>query len=336
MNSDKGPSGRAAGGHARMSSMTPDERRAQAKSAAAARWSGAIKTATHDGVLKIGDAEIPCAVLEDGTRLLTQAGFLGALGRSTKPKGRSQQVADGLPPFLNTKSLTPLITQEIIDTTVPVLFKTTTGAKALGYRAELLPKVCNLFLSARDAGLLTTQQQDVAIKSDILIRGLAQVGIVALVDEATGYQKDRAADALSQILEAFIAKELQPWVKTFPPEFYEQMFRLRGLPFPSVSVKRPQYFGLLTNNIIYDRLAPGVLNELKRAVPRNEDGRPKAKYFQNLTANFGYSKLKEHIGAVVALMKISSTWDGFLSLLNKHYTKYGDTIPLPFDDGRGL
>ena len=76
-------------------------------------------------MLKIGDLEIPCAVLDDKTRVLTQAGFLDALGRSTKPKGRSQTVADGLPPFLNTKSLTPLITKEIIEATVPVVFRTT-------------------------------------------------------------------------------------------------------------------------------------------------------------------------------------------------------------------
>jgi ATP-dependent DNA ligase len=43
--------------------------------------------------------------------------------------------------------------------------------------------------------------------------------ISALVDEATGYQKERAADALARILEAFIAKELQPWIKTMFPQF---------------------------------------------------------------------------------------------------------------------
>lgn len=102
-----------------------------------------LPQATHTGELTIIDAVIPCAVLEDGTRLLTQAGFLSALGRSPKPKGRPQTVADGLPPFLNTKSLKDLITQEIIETTAPIFFRTKSGAKAHGYKAELLPKVCN-------------------------------------------------------------------------------------------------------------------------------------------------------------------------------------------------
>jgi hypothetical protein len=39
-----------------------------------------------------------------------------------------------------------------------------------------------------------------------LLRGFARVGIIALVDEATGFQRDRTKDALSKILEAYIAK----------------------------------------------------------------------------------------------------------------------------------
>src|SRR5262249_50378000 len=155
------------------------------------RWNKDIPQATHIGDLVIGDAVIPCAVLEDGTRLLTQAGFLSALGRSPKPKGRSQTVADGLPPFLNTKSLKGLITQQIIDTRALIFFRMPSGAKAHGYRAELLPKVCNLFLDARAQEKLTAQQETIASKCEMLVRGLAEVGIIALVDEATGYQEVR-------------------------------------------------------------------------------------------------------------------------------------------------
>jgi hypothetical protein len=109
--------------------------------------------------------------------------------------------------------------------------------------------------------------------------------IIALVDEATGFQRDRAKDALARILEAFIAKELQPWIRTFPTEFYQEIFRLRGLEYPTDSVQRPQYFGILTNDVVYKRLAPGVLEELKKVTPKNEAGRPMGKYFQMLTRN---------------------------------------------------
>src|SRR5690606_15503057 len=147
-------------------------------------------------------------------------------------------------------------------------------------------------------------------------------GIIALVDEATGFQRDREKDALAQILEAFIAKELQPWLKTFPPDFYEEMFRLRGLPYPNLSGKRPQYFGVLTNSVVYDRLAPGVREELQKGIPRNEAGRPTAKYFQKLTQNAGYPKLREHLGSVVTLMKLSDTWEDFMAKLDRLHPKF--------------
>ena len=177
-----------------------------------------------------------------------------------------------------------------------------------------------------------------------MMRGLAHVGIVALVDEATGFQNERAKNALAQILEAFIAKELQPWVQTFPTDYYQELFRLRGLSFPRESVKRPQYFGHLTNDIIYKRLAPAVLDELRRVTPRNEDGRPKAKYFQSLTANAGYPKLREHIGKVIAMMQLSTDYADFKVKLERLLPPYTDQIPLPLgipgqhdnDDNQGI
>jgi hypothetical protein len=56
-----------------------------------------------------------------------------------------------------------------------------------------------------------------------LLRAFARVGIVALVDEATGFQDIRARDDLHKILEAYIAKELLPWTKRFPNEFYKEI-----------------------------------------------------------------------------------------------------------------
>lgn len=173
------------------------------------------------------------------------------------------------------------------------------------------------------------------------MRGLAHTGIIALVDEATGYQADRARDALAKILEAFIDKELQPWVQTFPTEFYKEMFRLRGLDYPTDTVKRPQYFGILTNDIIYKRLAPGVLNELKHITPRDEVGRYKHRFFQRLTRNIGYPKLREHLGAVIAYMQTSMDWGSFMLKLNQFKPRYGENYVLDIgyeqeDDGKGL
>ncbi len=168
--------------------------------------------------------------------------------------------------------------------------------------------------------------------ADVLIRGLAQVGIIALVDEATGYQRDRAKDALQQILEKFIAKELRPWIKTFPEEFYENLYRLRGLQYPKDTVKKPSYFGHITNNIVYDRLAPAVLEELKKITPRNSEGRHKQQLHRRLSGDVGHPKLREHLASVITLMKICDSYPAFEAFLDKTHPKFNETLPLPLID----
>lgn len=328
--------GRAKGGHARAAKMSPAERSANAKKAADTRWSENLTEAvcgSPDRPLRIGDIEIECYVLEDGTRVITQSSFLHSLGRHRKPAGQRQMT----PPMLQGRALAPFVTAEIIEKSQPITFRMPNGARAMGYNAELLPEICEIYLKARDSKKLPYNQEHVAQRAEILVRGLAHVGIIALVDEATGYQEVRARDALALILEAFIAKELQAWVRTFPDDFYRELFRLRGLEFPTATVQRPKYFGTLTNNIVYERLAPGVLDELKRVTPRDANGRPKAKYFQHLTTNIGYPKLREHLGSVVTLMKLSDDWSDFALKLDRIHPRVGHTLPLPFDDtGTGL
>jgi P63C domain len=98
------------------------------------------------------------------------------------------------------------------------------------------------------------------------------------------------------------------------------------------TVQRPRYFGVLTNDSVYDRLAPGVLDELKKANPKDETtGRRKHKNFQWLTNNIGYPKLREHLGAVIATMKLSSDWYDFKTKLGKNYPRQGRPTQLAFD-----
>jgi len=270
-------------------------------------------------------------------RVITQRSMIRAIGL-TRGGVRSDLEAEKgagaeLPRFAAQNWIKPFLGNDLeLALRSPVIFKLPgAGAIAYGYPATILADVCDAILRSRDEGGVGPRQLGIVKQADILVRGFARVGIVALVDEATGYQRDRAKDALAKILEAFVAKELQAWVQTFPADFYEQMFRLRGLEFTSASVQRPRYFGILTNDLVYKRLAPGVLSELKRVTPRNDGGRPTAKYFQSLTSNVGYPKLKEHLGAVVALMRISKSWAQFINMLNEHYPRYGDTLMLPLD-----
>jgi hypothetical protein len=206
----------------------------------------------------------------------------------------------------------------------------------MGYDARMLPKVAEVYLKYRDAlnaerKPISERYQKIIGASDVLIRGLAQVGIIALVDEATGFQRDRAKDALARILEEFIAKELRPWVYTFPDEFYQHLFRLRDLEFPKDRVKRPQYFGHLTNNIIYDRLAPKVREALRNEIPRNPDGRLKHHMHRRLSEDVGHPKLKEYLSSVVTIMKLSESYKDFMEKLDRIHPRYGDNYSLPLD-----
>lgn len=343
-----GASGRRRSGKARMSKMSNEERRELGKRGAAKRW--AIQKNRTDrvyepeawGDLPIIGHTVPCAVISvqgEVVRLVSERELVKSLGGkrggSHWLRARADADAANLPPILSASNLRPFINAELRDglaTRYPYKVPGRTGFVANGLRGELYPMICDVFLKARDAGDLLDSQIDLATSADILMRALAHTGIIALIDEATGYQTKRAIDGLARILEAFIAKELQPYIQTFPADFYEHLFRLRGLDYKIDSVKRPQYFGCLTNDIVYKRLAPGVLNELRKVAQRNDSGRPTHKYFQRLTANVGYPKLREHLGAVVAIMKLSSSYLDFISKLDTVSPRYGQNWLLPFND----
>lgn len=327
------PTGRAKGGIARQASLTPEQRSDNARKAALARKElASLPKATHgsaDHPLRLGDVEIPCYVLEDGTRVLSQRGMVAGLGMTY---GSGQGGADRLTGFAGGKAISSFINKEMMALiTSPIKFRHSSGGGvAFGYPATLLVDICDAVLAARRAGALQKQQEHIAHQAELLVRGFARVGIIALVDEATGYQKDRAKDALAKILEAYVAKEIQPWVKTFDSDFYEHMFRLRGLEYPPEKPTfRPQYFGVLTNDIVYRRLAPGVLAALKE---ENSKGEKKGKLHQHLTAGFGRQNLVKHLGKVVALMQVSNDWSDFMQKLNKVAPRYGETIELALEE----
>jgi hypothetical protein len=328
---------------ARAESLSEEERSEIARKAASARWHSDLPKATHLGELKIGNKIIPCSVLEDGTRVLARDGVLKAIGRTGNPKSKrgDEEVFD-VPIFLRAENLKPFITDDLVGSSKPILFQPLMGGSgggggtAFGYKAELLPAICEVFLDANEAGVLRQNQKHIAETCKILYRGFAKVGIIALVDEATGYQYDRARRALEQILEQFISKELLRWVKTFPDEYYQHIFRLKGWKMSEIPNRRPVIFGRITNDLVYERLAPKVLDELKRLTPRDQKGRLKHKYFQRLTDDVGHPKLRELLASEITLMRVfdDGEWGQFYKALNKALPKQ-TKLPL-FDQVDGL
>jgi hypothetical protein len=329
------------GGKARANSLTPERRKEIAQKAIKARWDKhravaepVIPNATHgssDHPLKIGDIEIPCYVLEDGRRVITHSGMISSLGMS-KGGGSNPSAGDRLARFATGKLLEPFATKDLRAGTEPILFHTPNGILAYGYEATILADLCEMVLAARQAGVLQKQQYHIAQRCEILVRGFARVGIIALVDEATGYQYARARKALEDILEEFISKELVKWAKMFPDDFYREMFRLRQWQYTPNSTRRPVHAAKLTIDLIYKRLAPGVLHELQKLTPRNDKGRLKQKLFQRLTEDVGHPRLREHLASVIALMRAFDTWEQFYRKLDRVFPKFNDTPLLKFMD----
>lgn len=335
---EKHAQGKAAGGIARASKMSQEERSASARKAAAAKSEAAkLPSVTHKGEISIGGITIPCIVISNGMRLITESGMSDSIlgGRSGASKRIKKKAAEGdgapFPVFLAPSQLKPFISKDLEEGPLLGVRYSDDGRAMLGFEASLLPQVCEVWLKARQAGALQDQQQAKAQKAEVLMRGLAHVGIIALVDEATGFQKDRAKDALAKILESFVAKELRPWVSTFPADYYEQLFRLYGYPFPPEGNPqwRPQFFGKITNEVVYNRLAPDLLPELKKAASKAER---KAKLHQWLTNDIGHPRLREHLSSIVTLLKLSRSPEEFRDMVDRIHPRFGGTMQLDFNE----
>jgi hypothetical protein len=320
------------GGRRRAEMLTAEQRSEIARAGAAARYG--VPTATHFGELSIGNLNLPCAVLPDGTRVISQGGVTTAFGPVSGGWQSRQRASDEdtgeLPPFLIAKSLKTFISNELRTlVSAPRKYRDPRGGPIrIGFEATLLPKVCEVWLQARDARSLTKIQLPVAERADLLMRGLAHVGIIALVDEATGYQEYRDKQALQAILDAFLRKELAAWAKRFPDEFYEHIFRLRGWKWKGRSTNPPQVVAAYTKDIVYARLAPHILEELERRNPI-EDGKRKGAHHQWLTEDVGHPALAQHLHAIITLMRVSKSWDQFKLMLDIAHPKRGDTLQLP-------
>lgn len=279
--------------------------------------------ATHKGTLHIANVDIQCFVLEDKRRVITGRSLTKAIGMRGRGPGASR--------IYTHQSLKPFIGPDLVHAIEnPLQFKWG-GLPTTGFEATILREICEAILNARDANMLNTEQElRYAMAADTLIRAFATVGIIALVDEATGYQAERDKDELQTILAAYMAPELLPWTQRFPPEFYEQMFRLWNWQYSPLSLKRPRLVGRLTSQLIYEKLPPGVLDELRRKNPADETGRRKHKHHQFLSKDVGNPHLDKQLVAVMTLMRISPNWRVFMSHFERAFPSEVEQMKFEF------
>ncbi len=343
--------GRAKGGHARAAKLSPEERSSIAKKAANKRW--ADKAEPDDGStrvlesfkskLVIAGSPIPCAVVVGPTgvqRVLSETGLTNAVlgdrsGASKRKKKATAEAGAPLPIFLAPRQLYPFISNELLEGPLKPIDYYDGSRLVRGYDAQVLPAVCNIWLKAREAGALQDQQLDKAQKAEILLRALAETGIVALIDEATGYQTVRPQNALQSYLELVIRRELAVWAKKFPDEFYENIYKLKGWKWPGMSKNRFSVCASYTTNLIYDRLGPGITEELISKTPKNEKGYRPNKLHQWLSDDIGDPMLATHMHSILMFQRLAIangySWKRFLHMVDQVLPRRGNTLELPFE-----
>ena len=299
--------------------MESPKRQDICKKAAMERWHPTTPLAPYNGTLKLADYEMPCDVLEDGTRLLRRKQFLKAMGRGTLGgKTLQRSIDQNLPIILTANNLTPYRTPEIVLTLSEIKFRLPNGQKVVGFPAQALPEVCKIYLNARKDGVLNKQQLKIASQCEIMLMAFARVGLDALIDEATGYQNVRDRNALQKLLEKYVYDEVREWTKRFPDDFFQQAYKIHGWQYPRLTGKNhPQYLGKFINKYIYDKMPPGVLEELKKKNPMNENGNRQHRHHQFLTQDIGNEKLKEQLNIVTTVMKISKNMNEFKDYMEK-------------------
>lgn len=308
--------GAAKGGRARANVLSPEERRDIARKASAARWGKVGHHTTWDdlanseaehrapktadglpysqfrGTLRIGDMELECHVVDDGRRLLTQREVVRLISGGRK-SGNLGRYLERIPVFNDYRP-------EPIPFRVPAV-----SQPAFGYEGTDLVEICERYLDARAQGVLKPTQQRLAQMAETVVRACAKVGIVALIDEATGYQAVRAKNALQLKLQAFIADDMQEWARMFPDEFWLELARLEGIRYSPRA--RPLRWGKYVMAFVYDAIDEEVGAELRALNPNPHYRRNHHQWLKQ----FGRDRVHDQIQRVIAIMKLCDQMKDF-------------------------
>lgn len=332
------------GGAARAAKLTPDQRSEIAKKAAEERWAkvAGLPLETHTGVLRVGDG-IGCSVLDTGKRVFSVSGLVRAFGMGAK--GRAP-LPDGalVPPVMAAANIRPYIADELYEKmAAPISYRSMHGGRpGLGYEADILNLMCDALLDARAAGVLRKPQMRAAYAAEVLTRAFAKVGVIALIDEATGYQADRASDELQRLVAAYVVEDMRPYVGLFPDRFFKLIYKLHGWQYKEGVTQGPRYVGKFINDYIYQGLPDVVLGKLRQRNPViNRKYQRRHKHFQFLTEEIGEPALDRRLASVMTLISVSTNKQHFNQMFRTAFPKPGEQLtlgsilePAPLTDGQ--
>jgi hypothetical protein len=327
------------GGKKRAENLSEHERSEIAVRGASARWAKAksqsssdgeiqLPLATHQGKMALGGLELDCYVLEDGRRVFHKRGMARALGM--KSEGGNVFLR-----AMQRKGLGSELGRELLEKIEnPINFKPMTLDIGHGYEASVLVDICKTIVRASEAGKLTSSQEGLVAQAKIILQALAKIGVVALIDEATGYQVERSPTALRILVQQYIEAEKREWEKQFPDDYYNELNRMYGsqkltkTSAGAVIQNRPQHFANFTRTYVYHPLENGaVLEELDRVNPKiGTAGTRRARFHQHLTEGYGIEKLKRQVQEVMTLLTVSDTVGQFKRLFHKRFPKSGTQV----------
>jgi P63C domain len=332
--------GKAIGAKKLAASMTPEQRKERATKAADARWkkrkadstlkAEGLPVALYKGALDLLGADIPCYVLNNGQRVIGRTAYTEAL---TKIKGGGD-----LEKYLGVSSLRPFIDMKLVlEGMVAFSLPEVEGLErnVKGLPADLAVEIWRGFVNAMathvvsEDKVLTARQMEMAIHASALLGACAKVGLDALIDEATGAQYDRAADALRVKLRAYLEDEMRKWEKTFPDDLWVEFARLTN--WKGTVTQRPKYWGKLVMELVYGYLDSDVAKWLKDNAPEPKKGQ---NYHQWLSGQYGLKKLVEHIWMLIGTAR---TCENMVELRRKMAEMNGKTLvqfSLPWPNDR--
>ncbi|MBI1374192.1 MAG: hypothetical protein GC159_15855 [Phycisphaera sp.] len=325
------------GGNARAKKLSPERRSEIAKKANMARWAkrrvenaaennlpdGELPEAAYKGFLRVMGVEVPCYVLNTGQRVI---GRTSATEMLTGIKG-----GGALEKYIGVSSLKPfinkdLVLEQMIGFRLPEVEGLDRDVK--GLPADAFIDICRGFVAAMEASndpgskiKLTQRQTEMALNASVFLAACAKVGLDALIDEATGYQYERAEDALEVKLRAYLTDEMRKWEKTFPDELWREFARLTN--WKGTVTQRPKYWGKLVMELVYEYLDKDVADWLRENAPRPRKGQ---NYHQWLSDQYGLKKLVEHIWKLIG---VASTCESMSELKQRMAELYG-RVPVQY------
>jgi len=273
-----------------------------------------IKYITPGAPLQLLDVTAEVFVLEAKTkkdiekvyRVISRRSSLELLGRSPGVNVKSEDERPRFPLPANVQR----IHEELwgVSEVLGIRFPHPTAGLTYGFQGFQFAHICRAYEVAYNRGLLYQNQLHIGERAIALCSAILSTGIDALIDEATGYQYCRPADALQRLVAEYLLDTPAEWKKTFQNELYREWFRLKGWNHLDPVNQRPACLGHITNDLVYNRILPPEVNEELR--DRRGDSNNKLHVY--LSEEKGRRHLENHLNDLKTLARVSTNWDDYL------------------------